>query len=327
MNNQTATDTGVLAQFQTEFAEFWARVPNKSFFLVLLASWLAMFHFLGNATFGYIDTPSLFRWMWSVYQRKEPDGSLGDDSIGFWVPALVLGLIWWKQKELVALPLKLWAPGLGLVGLGGLLHVAGFFVQQPRLSIVGLLVGIYGLMGMAWGPAWLRQVFFPFFLLVFLIPFSTVTEPITFPLRLLCAQIVEGICQTVLSIDVVREGTILKDPANKYHYEVAAACSGIRSLVAIGLMATVGAFMNFKQWRRRTALFALIIPLAVAGNVLRLLTIIIAAEFGGQDAGNYVHEGGPAGLISLLPYVPAIFGLMYVGRWLEEPKPAEVKSA
>jgi exosortase/archaeosortase family protein len=88
----------------------------------------------------------------------------------------------------------------------------------------------------------------------------------------------------------------------------------------------VGAFVFFKQWWRRCVLLALIIPLAVAGNVLRLLTIIMAADFAGQEAGSYVHEGGPGGIISLLPYVPAIFGLMYAGRWLEEPKPEEPKS-
>ncbi len=318
---------GVLDQFQTEFVEFWGRLPNKGFFLALLAGWLALFHFFGNPTLGYVDTPSLFRWMINSYTARDLEGNLQEDSIGMWVPALVLGLIWWKQKELVAQPLKLWKPGFLLVVLGVCLHAVGFFIQIPVISIVALLTGIYGLMGMAWGLAWLQNVFFPFFLLIFLVPFSQHIDFITFPLRLLASQIVEVICQTVLSIDVIREGTLLKDPMNKYHYEVAAACSGIHSLIAVGLMATVGAFVCFKQWWRRGVLFALIIPLAVAGNVLRLLTIILAAEFGGQDAGNYVHEGGPGGLISLLPYVPAIFGLMYVGRWLEEPKPAEVKPA
>lgn len=318
---------GVLDQFQTEFVEFWGRLPNKGFFLVLLVCWLALFHFFGNPTLGYVDTPSLFRWMINSYTARDLEGNLQDDSIGMWVPALVLGLIWWKQKELIAQPVKLWKPGLGLVVVGLGLHVVGFFIQQPRLSIVGMLTGIYGLIGMTWGRIWMRRVFFPFFLLGFLIPFSTLIEPITFPLRLLASQIVEGICQTVLLIDVVREGTMLKDPANKYHYEVAAACSGIHSLIAVGLMATVGAFVCFKQWWRRATLLALVVPLAVAGNVLRLLTIILAADMGGQEWGNTVHEGGPGGIFSLLPYVPAIFGLMYALRWLEEPKSTGVKSA
>jgi len=55
----------------------------------------------------------------------------------------------------------------------------------------------------------------------------------------------------------------------------------------------------------------------VLGNMLRLLVIIIAAEMGGQKWGDYVHEGGPLGIISLLPYVPGIIGLLWAGRRLE----------
>lgn len=325
MDNQATV--GVLDQFQNEFVEFWRSVPNKGFFLVLLVCWLSLFHFFGNPTMGYVDTPSLFGWMRNAYLAHDVDGHLGDDSIGLWVPLLVLGLFWWKHKELVSQPLKIWAPGFGLVAAGTLLHMVGYFIQLPQLCIAAMLVGIYGLMGMVWGREWLQRIFFPFFLLVFLVPFSIQIEPITVPLRLLASRIVEDICHAILAIDVIRDGNILRDPAGNYHYEVAAACSGIRSLVAIGLMAAVGAFVFFKQWWRRAIMFALVVPLAVAGNVLRLLLIIIASEMGGQSWGNYVHEGGPAGIISLLPYVPAIFGLMWVGRRLEEPKESEPKSA
>lgn len=69
--------------------------------------------------------------------------------------------------------------------------------------------------------------------------------------------------------------------------------------------------------REKDFLMALALPFAVLGNMLRLLAIIVAAEMGGQDWGNYVHEGGPFGIISLLPYVPGIVGLLWVGRWLE----------
>jgi hypothetical protein len=49
-----------------------------------------------------------------------------------------------------------------------------------------------------------------------------------------------------------------------------------------------------------------------------LLAIIVAAEMGGPQWGNYVHEGGPLGIISLLPYLPGIVGLLWVGYWLEK---------
>jgi exosortase/archaeosortase family protein len=65
-------------------------------------------------------------------------------------------------------------------------------------------------------------------------------------------------------------------------------------------------------------------PLAVIGNLVRMLCIIIAASIGGKSWGDFVHDGGPMGLISMLPYVPAIFGVLYLGRFLEKPAKAEV---
>ena len=60
------------------------------------------------------------------------------------------------------------------------------------------------------------------------------------------------------------------------------------------------------------------IPLAILGNIVRMMTIIIAAEIWGQEAGNRVHEGGPFGIYSLLPYAAAFAGLLVLGRLLRE---------
>jgi exosortase len=303
--------TGVLEEFQQELIAYWQRLPNKTFFFVLLTAWLGLFQFAGNSTFGFLDTSSLLSWMFAVYNHKT---DFIDDSHALFVPLLVLGLFWWKRNELMRHPLQSWWPALLLVVLGLLLHVVGYRIQQPRISIVALFTGIYGLMGLTWGREWLRASFFPFFLFAFCVPFGTLTEPISFPLRILSSQCVEWISHYGLAIDVIREGTLLKDPTGKYSYEVAAACGGIRSLVAIFLLATVFGFVTFRSGWKRLFMMASAFPLAVAGNVLRMLTIVIAAEFWGQDAGMYVHESG---FFSMIPYVPAIVGLIILGRLLE----------
>ena len=46
-----------------------------------------------------------------------------------------------------------------------------------------------------------------------------------------------------------------------------------------------------------------------------MLFIIMAAELGGQQAGNYIHESS---LFSLVPYIPAMVGLLVIGRLLEK---------
>jgi exosortase len=322
MSDQAAT-VGILGEFQTDLVEAWRRLPNKGFFIALFAAWLALFQFLGNSTFGYVDSPSLLRWMYSVYRART---GATDDGHGLLIPFVVLGLFWWKRKELLALRLETWWPALSLVALGLFLHVIGYVIQQPRVSIVALFTGLYGLMGLAWGRAWLRASFFPFFLFAFCVPFGSLAEPITFPLRILVCQLVEVVAHYILAIDVVRVGTQLMDPTGHYQYDVAPACSGIRSLVAIFVLAIIYGFVNFRAWWKRCLLVASAFPLAVLGNLARLLVIVIAAELGGaakgQDWGNSVHESW---FFSLLPYVPAMLGLVYLGHLLEDRRPPDSK--
>jgi exosortase/archaeosortase family protein len=126
----------------------------------------------------------------------------------------------------------------------------------------------------------------------------------------------------VLGIDVIRQGTRIFTPDRTFEYEIAAACSGIRSLIAMFAISTVYAFLGFQRGWKRLVLIGSAIPLAVLGNVFRMLIIVVAAESFGQEAGAYVHEGGPLGILSLLPYVPAVGGLLLLGHWLREPGPS-----
>jgi len=323
---EKAPNIGILEEFRLDFVEFWQQLPNKTFFLVLFGAWLLVFQFFGNSTLGFIKSPSLLYWMYRAYEPSD----MGDDGHGYVVPFVVLGLFWWKRKQLMNLQLKEWWPGLVLLAFTLMLHLIGYGVQQPRISIVALFTGIYGLMGLAWGPRFLVRSFFPFCLFVFSVPIGTFAQPITFPLRLLVCRIVEAISHFVLAIDVIRDGTALKDPTGKYNYEVAAACSGLRSLIAIIGFSFLFGMLSFKAWWKRAIMLAAAVPLAVIGNTVRMLTIVIAAEVGGQSAGNYVHDGGPGGLFSLLPYIPAFFGLFTIEAWLrdpQQPKPSEPKQS
>jgi exosortase len=202
-----------------------------------------------------------------------------------------------------------------------LIHLTGFAVEQSRLSIIGLFTGIYGLMGLAWGPAWLRRSFFPYVLLAFCVPIGPLLQPITFPLQLLVSQAVTFISNTLFGVGIIRNGTELIEPGGQWRYGVAAPCSGIHSLIATSAIALIYALLNFRSWWRIGLMVASALPLAVAGNVLRMMSIVFAAEMGGQDWGNAVHEGGPMGIYSLLPYLPVFAGVMLLGQWLREPQP------
>jgi exosortase len=305
----TAQAPGVLRQ---EVTLFWRHMPDKGLFVLLLVAWAALFHFWGNATFGFIKTPSLFGWMHYVYSTSE------DDSHGQFVPLAVLVLLFLKRKELMAIPLRIWWPALSILILAAVLHIGGFLVQQTRVSILAFFLGIYGLAGLSWGGTWMRATFFPMFLFVFCVPLGTMGDTLTLPLRLLATSITTAIAHWGMGINVIQDGTRIFNPSGAYEYEVAAACSGIRSLTVTFAIAVVYAFLTFPTWWKRLVIVSSAFPLAIAANVIRLMTIIVAAETFGQSAGSYVHESW---WISLLPYIPAILGVLWLGRWLEGRKP------
>ncbi|HLH53817.1 MAG TPA: exosortase/archaeosortase family protein [Verrucomicrobiae bacterium] len=310
---ETQTTNGILEEFRLEFLAFWRRLPNKMPFLLLLAAWVALFDFHGSSTLGYVRTPSLFGYLYYCYA----EGSLGllrsEEGYGILMPAVVMVLLWCKRRELMQLELRCWWPGLLLLVLGILIHLLGYTIQQSRISAVGFFVGLYGLTGLVWGYPWLKKTFFPFVLFGFCVPIGTLGEPVTFRLRLLVSQLVGLISHYLLAIDMSVQGNLLIDPTGHYQYEIAAACSGIRSLIATIVLSVIFGFVSFKESWKRLVMIASAFPLAVLGNVLRLLTIVIAAEMGGQSAGEYVHDSG---LFSLLPYVPAFIGLMMLERYL-----------
>jgi exosortase len=325
--NHAESDLGRGHGWWSDCQAAWRSMPRKFMFLVLLGGWIALFHFWGNAALAYANTPSLFGWWWDVSTRGLGETGWNplaifdsEESFVFLAPLVVFGLFWWKRTEFLSLPKRAWWPAIGLLVLALVMHLVGYLVQQARVSLLAFFVGVYALTGLTWGPRWLRASFFPFLLFGFCLPLANQADYVTFPLRLLATSITTTLSHVALGINVLQEGTRIYDSTGAYQYEVAAACSGIRSLSAIQALAIVYGFITFKTAWRRWVMIASGFPLAVAANVFRLTIIIIAAEAFGREAGNRVHDSE---WFSLVPYVPAIAGIILLGHWLSEDKRPE----
>jgi len=284
-------------------------MPDKGLFFGLLLPWLALFHFWGNSTFGYVASPSLFSWMYTAYNYE---GS--EDGHGNLVPFVVLGLLWWKRKQLLASPKSVWWPGLICLGLAAVLHVLGYVVQQQRLSIVALFAGVYALVALVWGKSFARASFFPFILFGFCVPLGALAEPVSIPLRQLSTNAAVVLARHFLGIPVVQDGVQIMDPKGAYSYEVAAACSGIHSLVTLLALTTIYGCVSFRTNWRRLVMVGLAFPLAMLNNVARLVSIVMAAEAFGRETGQFVHEW-----FGFVTFIGALVVMMVVGRWLREP--------
>ena len=307
--SQTSERVGS-ASFFEEFWSLWREIPSKGCFFGLLFAWVVMFHFLGNSTFNYVDSPSIFRWMYSFYSRSE-----FDDSHGLLIPLVVLVVLWWRRGRLLALPRKSWHPALGMLALAVALHLLGFAAQQTRLSIVSFFFGIYALVGLTWGRDWLKATFMPFSIFVFCVPVSSleIIKNLTMPLQLLATAISTGVAHEVLGFEVTRRGTQIFDAAGVARYDVGAACSGIRSLISLFVLMTVFGMLNYRSLWRRFVLMLISVPLALFCNVLRLISVIIAGQVFGVRAGEVAHEYS-----GFFTYAIAIACMVLLSRWWSE---------
>ena len=300
--------------FTDEFVATWRALPDKKLFIAMLLAWLALFHFLGNSALGFIKTQSLFGWLWFVWETS------ADDQYGMLVPFVVAYLFWDRRAEFLAVPKRNWWPALTLVVAGLLLHLLGFAVHQTRLSGAGFFLGLFGLTGLVWGWAWLRASFFPFFVFGFCLPLATIIEPLSQPLR-------GGVAKSVVALariggaDVQRVGTQIFDAAHTFNYDIVPACSGIRSVTMMFALTVIYGFMSFQTWWRRGVMLAAAIPLALAGNVIRLTLVIFISELFGQDAGSWVEQ--KLGFLTFLIALGCVIGLARLLR--EKPAPEAAK--
>ena len=254
----------------------------------------AVFQFFGNTNLGYIPSRSLFYWWGSQWAP----GS--DEEHGWLILGLSLWLFWRNLRQPAVegrtskdeSQTKPSTFGLRLstsTMIGGLaIHLLGYALQQARVSIVGLLLFTWGLLALAGGVRWRRAAAFPVAFLAFAIPFG-ILDTIGFYLRLGVIDVAWKLAH-VVGIDVIRNGTQLTSAHGGYQYDVAAACSGIRSLMALAALSLLLGYLNFRSWGARIGIGLLCFPFAFVGNVVRIFSVIVMAEWRGQAAGERAHD-------------------------------------
>jgi exosortase len=246
----------------------------------------AVFQFLGNSTRGYIGTSSLFYWWGFQWFNPQSETEHG---------LLIIALsVWLVSRNLASGPRHDekseggLAAGTCAMVFGMLVHVLGFVAEQDRLSIMGLLFFTWGVLAFGGGRRWARATAFPVAFMVFAIPLSAM-DSAGFWLRMWVVR-ASSVILHALSIQVIVNGTLLLSPDGSYNYDVAAACSGVRSLVAITALSFLIGYLHFRRSLMWVAMFAAAFPLILVGNIIRIVAIVVAARAGGQVWGDRVHE-------------------------------------
>lgn len=280
---------------------------------VLLGAWAWLFHELGNSSFGYVNTESLFVWLYRWYQLPSI-GESGDELCPF-VPLVVGVLLYLRREEIRSAPKAPWTPALVLVGVGLGLHLFGYLSQQVRVSALGFIVGALGVIGAVWGRRVLQLVAGPWMFLVFAIPLAAYTDGLTFHLRVWVTKLSVGFCKVVLNMPLDQFGTIVfrlpTQFSGGFRFDVAPACSGIRSMLAVLFVTAVFVHLNTRIWWHGLVLLVAAVPFALLGNALRLVIVFLTGDAISQNAGKVIETK-----LGFLTYALALLGVFLLARWL-----------
>lgn len=254
---------------------------------VIIGLLFMMFHMLGN-TVENIGSRSAFQWMFSRWHDTLSFGA--DYSHGYFIPFVSLGVLWYKRKEIFSVDMYTDLRGLGVVIVALFLHWVGAKMQQTRFSLISLVLLIWGVPFYLFGWQLAKKLIFPCSYLIFCIPLNFM-DVMAFPLRIFSTKLAAGMLNGI-GIGAIRSGTaIYSNVAGGFEFDVADPCSGLRSLLAMTALTAVYAYFTQKTVLKKWILFMASIPLAVIGNIARIVTVAIVAEaFGGKLALGIYHD-------------------------------------
>lgn len=244
----------------------------------------------------------------------------------FLVPLAVAFIIYEMRDKLAVLRPQPSAWGYPMVIVGLLFFWAGERVDNQYIGYASVqwLIGSWIVLTLGWG--FFRQLAFPWMFLVFLWPLLFLETYLAFPLRMIMSE-ASVTALNVIGIPAVKSGTSILSAADPetgkavgqaFSVDVADPCSGIRSLFALMMVSALYGFFVFKEWWKHAVIFLCSIPLAVAGNLFRILlltvgTLMFGSEFaigGGLEDPSTFHM-----VAGFFVFAVALGGMLGIG-WL-----------
>ena len=239
---------------------------------LLLAGWAAMFG------------PTYWDLSGTLWQSEE-------QFHGVLILLVIAWLIWDKRLAVVAQPA---APrtvsGSLLLGFGLLLYILGRSQDIIIFEVGAQIPVLAGALLILQGGSGLRALWFPVIYFIFMLPLpGFLVDAMTGPLKQWVSVLAEHILYT-FGYPIARSGVTLS--IGPYQLLVADACSGLNSMFSLSALGLLYMYlMARKSWLHNGIMFASILPIAFASNVVRVLVLVLITYHLGDEAGQgFLHE-------------------------------------
>ena len=281
-------------------------VKNNPLEALLLAgvSAVLIFFFWIRESYGAEADQSTIEWMWKA---------CGDPRFDYFhgrlIPAAIIGLLIYHWPKIVKAEKssELW--GLAIAVGGIVFFLIAERVLQARVAAGAMPLIIFGLVVYLWGKEVGRYVFFPCCLIYFAIPLPGLMQA-TNGLQVFSTKVAAAVGK-LCQIDLVSAGSQIASANNAWQFEVNEGCSGIRSLVALTLIAAIYGHLTQDRTWKKIVLIAAALPLAIIANAARISTIVLIAEYVDETfAGKTYHNW--SGFIFFL--IIGLAGILLIGK-------------
>jgi exosortase len=232
-----------------------------------------------------------------------------DYSHGFLVAPLAIYFAWERRGDLKRTPIEPSWWGVVPLALGALALAIGRLGVELMAMRTAFVLTLIGLVLLLLGRRVTRVLAFPLLFLFLMIPLpQSLVNTITFPLQLIASDLAM-IPLYWLQIPALREGNIIHLADTQLL--VAEACSGLRSLMALGTLGVVFAYFFRKNMIERLVIVASTLPIAILVNAFRVaLTGYLTHRFGEAAAEGVIHQTEGFFTFGLA------FGLLLIEAWL-----------
>jgi len=192
-------------------------------------------------------------------------------------------LIFMLRKQLRALPKRINYYGLVLVVAALLWSLAfkrGDINAMQTIGLVGLLWALCLYLG-----GWLlaKAMMFPLFLSLFSVQWGLASSTVSLKMRILSTKLAcdfINLTGNLFGVTVLRQGTnVSMVDMPELQFDVAAACSGLQSLIMTTVLCLLLAYLMLRTWWKRALMIALIPPVAILNNSMRIVLIAYSGKF------------------------------------------------
>lgn len=240
-----------------------------------------------------------------------------DYTHAYFILPVSLWLVWRKRAVLKELtrhskqsPTHFSIP---LLLLGILMFIFGWRQDYLFISTLSLIPVLFGLILYLYGANIAKTLLFPILYLFLLVPpplgiLDAVTLPMRHGISILTEIIIKG-----LGLPIIRDGLLLSIGGNEIY--MGAPCSGFRSLITMISLGLAYIYVNKNSLKNKAILLSSIIPIALIGNLVRVIAICLVTFCYGETIGKKFHD-----ISGFIIFLFMIFGLIGMENLLKKNK-------